>query len=73
MQSIKGYKWDTIEEADLVMNQLNDHYGLPVETGGSYFSSDSYSKIEDFYFLNEHEMLIPVLGEPYQFDVNINI
>jgi hypothetical protein len=69
MQYIKGYKWATIEEADLAMNQLNEFYGLPVKGGNCYFSNNSYSQIEDFYFLNEHEMLILVLGEPIEITI----
>jgi len=70
MEIIKGYKWNTIEEADLAMNQLNDYYGLPVQIGGSQFSNESYSLNGDFYFLAEHEMLLPVLGEPIEVEIN---
>jgi hypothetical protein len=69
MQYIKGYKWDTVEEADLAMNQLNDYYSLPVPNGGSYFNSSSLSRIEGFYFLDEDEMLLPVLGEPIEITI----
>jgi hypothetical protein len=69
MQSIKGYKFNTVEEADSAMVQLNEYYGLPVINGTSYFSSESYSQIEGFYFLDEDEMLIPVLGEPIEITI----
>jgi hypothetical protein len=72
MQSIKGYKFDTVEEADLAMQQLNEYYGLPVKNGISIFDERSYFKIENAYFLTEDEMLIPVLGEPINFEVNFN-
>ena len=70
MQYIKGYRFNTLEEADLVVSQLNKYYGLPVPGGLSYFNNDAYSLIEDFYFFNEHEMLVPVLGEPNEYEIN---
>ena len=70
---IKGYKWKTVEEADLVMAQLNEFYGLPVPNGITIFDNRAYRQIDDFYFLDEDEMSLRVLGEPYQFEVNINI
>jgi hypothetical protein len=72
MESFKGYKFNTVEEADLAMQQLNEYYGLPVKNGISIFDERSYFKIEDFYFLTEDEMLIPVLGEAINFEVNYN-
>ena len=47
MQYIKGYKWATVEEANLTMAQLNEYYGLPVPNGISGFYERSYFKIED--------------------------
>jgi hypothetical protein len=72
MQSFKGYKFDTVEEADLAMNQLNEYYGLPVSNGISVFDERSYFQVGDAYCLTEDEMLIPVLGEPIQIEVNEN-
>jgi hypothetical protein len=66
MQSFKGYKFNTVEEANLAMQQLNEYYGLPVENGISIFDERSYFQIENAYFLTEDEMLIPVLGEPIE-------
>jgi hypothetical protein len=72
MQSIKGYKFNTVEEADLAMYQLNQFYGLPIPNGISKFSSDSYFEIDNLYYIGYDEMLIPVLGEPIQIEVNEN-
>jgi hypothetical protein len=72
MQSIKGYKFNTVEEANLAMQQLNQHYGLPVSNGMSVFDERSYFQVGDAYCLTEDEMLIPVLGEPIQIEVNEN-
>jgi hypothetical protein len=69
MQYIKGYKFNTVEEADLAMNQLNKYYGLPVKNGISIFDERSYFQIENAYFLTEDEMLIPVLGEPIEITI----
>jgi hypothetical protein len=66
MQSIKGYKFNTVEDANLAMQQLNQYYGLPVENGISIFDERSYFQVGDDYCLTEDEMLIPVLGEPIQ-------
>ena len=70
MQSFKGYKFNTVEEANLAMQQLNQYYGLPVENGISIFDERSYFQVGDVYYLTEDEMLIPVLGEPIQIEVN---
>jgi hypothetical protein len=72
MQSFKGYKFNTVEEANLAMQQLNQYYGLPVENGISIFDERSYFQVGDVYYLTEDEMLIPVLGEPIQIEVNEN-
>jgi hypothetical protein len=69
MQSFKGYKFDTVEEANEAMNQLNEYYGLPVENGISIFDERSYFQIENAYYLTEDEMLIPVLGEPIEITI----
>ena len=69
---INGYKWNTAEEADLSMIQLNEYYGLPVPDGTSYFSSESYTYSENgIYYMYSNEMLVPVLGEPTEFEVTI--
>jgi hypothetical protein len=72
MQYIRGYKWNTPEEANADMVKLNEFYGLPVKDGNSYFSEISYGIINDFYFLSENEMLTPVLGEPIEIEIEIN-
>ncbi len=69
MQSFKGYKFDTVEEANLAMQQLNKYYGLPVSNGMSVFDERSYFQVEDDYCLTEDEMLIPVLGEPIEITI----
>lgn len=67
---IKGYKWNTAEEADLSMTQLNEYYGLPVPGGISYFSSESYYYSKNgIYYMYSNEMLEPVLGEPTEFEI----
>ena len=69
---INGYKWNTAEEADLSMTQLNEYYGLPVPGGISYFSSESYYYSENgIYYMYSNEMLVPVLGDPTEFEVTI--
>jgi hypothetical protein len=72
MQSIKGYKFNTVEEANLAMQQLNQYYGLPVENGISIFDERSYFQVGDAYYLTEDEMLILVLGKPIEIEVNEN-
>jgi len=69
MQSFKGYKFDTVEEANLAMNQLNKYYGLPVKNGISIFDERSYFQIENAYYLTEDKMLIPIFGEPTEFEL----
>lgn len=69
MEYIKGYRWDTINDANLAMSQLNAFYNLPKPNSVSKFSSDSYFEINGLYYIGYDEMLIPVLGEPTIFDV----
>jgi|688.fasta_scaffold1428463_1 hypothetical protein len=70
---IKGYKWKTVEEADLVMAQLNEFYGLPVPNGITIFDNRAYRQIDDFYFLDEDEMSLRVLGEPIAITIDVNM
>lgn len=70
MEYIKGYRWNTIDDANLVMSQLNLFYGLPKPNGVSKFSSDSYFEINGLYYIGYDEMLLPVLGEPNEYEIN---
>ena len=69
MQYIKGYRWNTIESANLAMSQLNVFYDLPKANGISKFSSDSYFEINGLYYIGYDEMLLPVLGEPIEITI----
>ena len=69
MEFIKVYKWNTIEDADLAMNQLNEYYGLPVPNGISKFSSESYFEINGLYYIDYDEMLLPILGQPIEIEI----
>lgn len=47
------------------INQLNTHYGLPVEGGQSYFSESSFFKTSgDQYYIPYNEEWTSILGTP---------
>jgi hypothetical protein len=72
MEYIKGYIFNTKEEADLTMVELNVFFKLPaVEVNGtSYFNEESYCLINNFYFLYWGEGLELCLGEPTEIQVD---
>jgi hypothetical protein len=72
MEYIKGYKFNTKEEVDFVINQLNEHYGLPIPGGSCYFNETSFEKLNDFYVLQWGEIMNELLGEPIEIEVNEN-
>lgn len=75
MEFIKGYTFNTKEEADLTMVELNSFFKLPaVEVNGtSYFNEKSYFYINNIYFLYWAEELEICLGEPTEIEVDFGL
>lgn len=72
--TIIGYKFDTQGEADAIVAQLNQHYGIPQSPDDTtqYYAIYHKASLNNpvFYYFIGHEGLVPVLGEPYEFVVN---
>jgi len=70
-----GYKYETEEEAVIARDLCDAYYGIPVNTGDvtehwvNYLTAELDTPI--FWYIRFHESLIPVLGEPKEFDVVI--
>lgn len=70
-----GYKYKTEEEAIMAREICDVYYGIPVNTGHvtehwvNYLTAELNTPI--FWYINFHESLTVVLGEPEEFDVVI--
>jgi hypothetical protein len=69
---MKGYKYTTEQEAINAIDLINQSKGYPKE-GATTTSWTDYNVAElnspTFYYIKEHESLIPILGESINFDV----
>tara|TARA_R110002124_G_scaffold148927_9_gene314596 strand:- start:1502 stop:1732 length:231 start_codon:yes stop_codon:yes gene_type:complete len=69
---MKGYKYTTEEEAVAAIDLINQTKGYPKE-GASTLTWTSYyeATLNDpvFYYIQEHESLIPILGNASEFNV----
>lgn len=67
---IIGYKYLTEQEAIEAVNNCNQYYNITKNEHDVTSSYCEYNKdLNDVYFIVQHETLIPVLGEPYEFYV----
>lgn len=65
MQFIKGYKFNTKEQANSAMNYLNSEHGLPIEGGLTQFDESSYQLHPNgFYYIVHDNNWTYTLGQP---------
>lgn len=77
MPLIKGYKYQLESEANDAQNLCNIYYGIPAEPQDTTQNWVGYSfaslNTPNFWFIIYDDSLIPVLGQPDEFDVIVNI
>jgi hypothetical protein len=65
-----GYLFKTIQEAELAIEQLNNHWELPKENALSKFDLNLFGKFKEGYFCNQNEEWhLPVFGEPKEHEL----
>jgi hypothetical protein len=73
MESIRGYKFDTEQEAVNARKQCADYYGLPtsLENETKYWVDYNTANLDNpiFYYIRFDDSLRIVLGEPETFEV----
>lgn len=68
-----GYKFMSVVDAEIALSQCNSYYGIPVsptdvtQSWTNFFHANLNQP--EFWYIYEHESLIPVLGQPTTFDV----
>jgi hypothetical protein len=69
---IKGYKYQTEQEAQTARKQCADYYGLPKSPEDVTQYWVDYQTADDFFYIIFDESLLPILGEPIEFEINEN-
>ena len=70
---MKGYQYQTEQEAQTAQSACNAYYGIPVSPDDVTQNWVGYSFAElntpTFWYIIYDESLLPVLGEPTEFEV----
>jgi hypothetical protein len=70
---IKGYKYNTEQEAQIARKQCADYYGLPKspEDTTIYWVDYSVATLDNpiFYYIIYDESILNILGQPIEFEV----
>jgi hypothetical protein len=69
---IKGYQYQTEQEAINARKQCADYYGLPKSPEDITQYWVDYQTADDFFYIIFDESLLPILGEPIEFEINEN-
>lgn len=71
--TILGYKYLTEEDAQKARKDCSDYYGIPVspEDVTQYLVDYQCAILDEppFWFIIYNESLVPILGEPIEFDI----
>jgi hypothetical protein len=73
MAFINGYKYTTEQEAISVQTQCDTYYGIPVSPDDVTQNWVGYNFAElnnpQFWYITFDESLLPILGQPTEFEV----
>jgi hypothetical protein len=70
---MQGYKYTTETDAIASRQSAADYMGLPVPNGETLYWVDyNFAELNEpqFYYITFDESLLPILGEPTEFEVN---
>lgn len=77
MSILNGYKFDTEEDAILAVAACDAYYGIPASPDDvtQHYVEYQYAVFNEptFWYIVYDETLVPVLGEPTEFELNNNI
>lgn len=73
MASINGYKYTTEQEAIAAQTSCDEYYNIVPKEGNiaQHWTGYNYSTLDNFYYIAADPSLIPVLGEPIEFDLTL--
>ena len=73
MELINGYKYTTEEEAIAAQTQCDAFYGIPKTPTDitQHWIGYNFAELNEpqFYYITFDESLLPILGEPSEFEV----
>ena len=73
MAFIKGYKFNTKSEAIAAQKQCDAFYGIPksLEDVTLHWVGYQFAELNNpqFYYITFHDSLIPILGQPIEFEI----
>jgi hypothetical protein len=70
---MKGYKYNTEQEAQVAVSQCDSYYGYPKENCVTeHWCGYQYSGLDNFYYIIYDQSIEVVLGQPLEFDVTFN-
>jgi hypothetical protein len=69
----KGYTYTNATDAEAAVQQCDIYYDIPKSPDDvtQHWVAYEYSQNDNIYFILFDESLLPVLGEPIEFDVNL--
>jgi hypothetical protein len=72
---IIGYKFNTINDAQIAIQNCNTYYGIPISPSSTTQNWVEYktSELDNpvFYYINYLDSLQPVLGSPNEFYIKV--
>jgi hypothetical protein len=70
---IKGYKYETEKEAQFIVSELDSYYGIPVSPDAvtQHWVNYKFAELNEpqFWYIIFDKSLVPILGEPTEFEV----
>jgi hypothetical protein len=68
---MNGYKYQTETEAITARQQCDAYYGIPKSPTDvtQHWIDYNYAKLDGFWYITYDESLLPILGEPTEFEV----
>lgn len=69
----RGYTYTNATDAEAAVQQCDIYYGIPKNPDDvtQHWVAYEYSQNDNIYFILFDESLLPVLGEPVEFEVNL--
>jgi hypothetical protein len=73
MQSINGYQYNTEQDAINARELCDSYYGIPVSPDDitQHWISYNFAQLNEpqFWYITFDESLLPILGQPTEFEV----
>jgi hypothetical protein len=71
MEYIKGWKFETEESANDAVQLCNTYYGIPTPLNPQLVAWCAYNYDGTIWYISYDETIEVVLGEPIEFEINI--